>query len=306
MPPRLDFDRAFYIKLGRAGKWEESSIESGLMRIGWSEVALSDITNAKWKRVRSIISHIKKGQGATTTDYNALRMICDSKEPDVWITFYSSRLWWCQLTNETVCQDDISKYRRVVGGWRDEDLDRRPLLLSRVPGQLAQLQGFRGTACRVHDVGLLRRLLNAEPSPDYEEIDRARDVLVDRIAHAIGNLHWKDFEILVDLVFRQAGWRRISQLGETMKYVDLELEEPVTRDRYQVQVKSRAGLAEFNDYATQFSPRGFRKLYFVVHTPSDDLANGSSLENVELVRRRELASMVLDGGLTRWLMDKVY
>ncbi|HVP49132.1 MAG TPA: hypothetical protein VMT32_21210 [Bryobacteraceae bacterium] len=131
-------------------------------------------------------------------------------------------------------------------------------------------------------------------------------MLVDRIAHAIGNLHWKDFEILVDLVFRQAGWRRISQLGETMKYVDLELEEPVTRDRYQVQVKSRAGLAEFNDYATQFSPRGFRKLYFVVHTPSDDLANGSSLENVELVRRRELASMVLDGGLTRWLMDKVY
>jgi hypothetical protein len=49
---------------------------------------------------------------------------------------------------------------------------------------------------------------------------------------------------LVDLVFRQAGWQRLSVLGETMKFTDMDLLEPVTGDQYQVQVKSAATLAD--------------------------------------------------------------
>lgn len=73
--------------------------------------------------------------------------------------------------------------------------------------------------------------------------------------------HWKDFEILVDLIFRNAGWRRVSVVGESLKFVDMELEEPITGEQYQVQVKSDATIADFKEYAEQFTERDFRKLY---------------------------------------------
>ncbi len=45
-----------------------------------------------------------------------------------------------------------------------------------------------------------------------------------------------------------------------MKYVDMELEDPITGDRYQVQVKSQSTLQEFNEYSKKFSEREYRKL----------------------------------------------
>jgi len=33
--PQVTFRKAFYIKLGRSGCWEDDSIANGLMRIGW-------------------------------------------------------------------------------------------------------------------------------------------------------------------------------------------------------------------------------------------------------------------------------
>ncbi|MGA3284612.1 MAG: hypothetical protein ABSD57_09170 [Verrucomicrobiota bacterium] len=106
-------------------------------------------------------------------------------------------------------------------------------------------------------------------------------------------------------IFRGAGWRRVSLLGETMKYVDLELEEPITGDLYQVQVKSRASLAEFKEYAENFSGAGFRKLYFVVHTPTGNWNDQKTLENVELWLPKQVARMVVEFGLTNWLLKKV-
>jgi hypothetical protein len=34
----LDFQKAFYIKLGRGGKWEPDSIKRNRLRIGWKDV----------------------------------------------------------------------------------------------------------------------------------------------------------------------------------------------------------------------------------------------------------------------------
>ncbi len=89
-----------------------------------------------------------------------------------------------------------------------------------VPGVLAQVQGFRGTACKVRQVETLLRLLNAESSPACQAVMSARTALIREVKAALGGLYWKDFETLVDLLFRHAGWRRLSALGETMKFAD--------------------------------------------------------------------------------------
>ena len=46
-------------------------------------------------------------------------------------------------------------------------------------------------------------------------------------------------------------------LGESMKYVDLELVEPITGEAYQVQVKSKSSVAEFKAYAKASQRKAF-------------------------------------------------
>jgi hypothetical protein len=295
---------AYYIKLGRGGKWEDDSIRRGLMRIGWSELPLSDI-NEHWEAVERQIRARSANPSAATNDINALRAIATSTEEDVWITFHASRLWWCRLAAGLIETDSYSKFRRTVGGWSDCDIHGRQLLIASTPGILSQLQGFRGTVCKVRQRDTLLRLLNAEASPARQGVMKARAALVNEVQAALGGLHWKDFETLVDLLFRQAGWRRLSVLGETMKFADLELMEPVTCERYQVQIKSSADASDLKEYRKHFDGQGFRKLFFVVHSPSDNLAQMSSSDEVELVLPTRLAEMVVDAGLVSWLLAKI-
>jgi hypothetical protein len=303
-PQAVKIRNAFYIKLGRGGKWEADSLARGLMRIGWSDVPVSDI-NEHWDAVERRIRAKNVNPGAATKDINALRAIKASTEEDVWITFHASLLWWCRLAPGPVEQDDVSKFRRTAGEWRDCDAHGGLLLTAVVPGVLSQLQGFRGTACKIRHADTLVRLLNAEPSPARQGVLKARAALVKEVQDSLGGLHWKDFETLVDLLFRHAGWRRLSVLGETMKFADLELMEPITEERYQVQIKSSADLSDFEAYRKQFDGRGFRKLFFVVHSPSDKLAKMKSSKNVELVLPARLAEMVVEAGLVSWMLAKI-
>jgi hypothetical protein len=90
-----------------------------------------------------------------------------------------------------------------------------------------------------------------------------------------------------------------------MKFSDLELEEPVTGERYQVQVKSSASVADLQEYADNFASTGFRKLYFVVHSPVGDWSGYPIPENVELILPDRLAQMVIEFGLISWLVNKL-
>jgi hypothetical protein len=101
--------------------------------------------------------------------------------------------------------------------------------------------------------------------------------------------------------------RRLTFIGKAMKYVDMELVEPITKDLYQVQVKSQATLSDFKEYVEQFSSKNFRRLYFVVHSPTEDLINHqlNSKDNVELILPNRLAGMAVESGLIDWLMQKI-
>ena len=213
----------------------------------------------------------------------------------------------CRLAERAeIFEDDISRYRRVQGGWSDKDADKRLLITNRLPGRIAQLQGFRGTACAVSEKEGLRRVLAAEDSQVYQGIVDAKGKLAIEIEAAVQRLHWKDFEILIDLVFRQVGWRRRSVLGKTMKYVDLELVEPMTEEAYQVQIKSRADVCDFEEYVANFSNEGFRNTFTAVYTPTPALAKTQSAsDEVELMLPDRVAELVIDHGLVGWLLDRV-
>jgi hypothetical protein len=305
LAPQIPLHRAWYIKLGKGGAWEIDSITNHIMRIGWSGNPLRDVNSHDWEAIEQQLRAERSHRGTATRDVNALREIVLSPESDVWITFHRSRLWWCRLAPGLVEEDEVSKFRRVCGQWSDRDINGRLLLIADIPGRLSQLQGFQGTVCAVREKESLSRLLNGQSSVPHQAVTRARETLVETVQSAIAVLHWKDFETLVDLLFRQAGWRRLSVLGETMKYADLELEEPITTERYQVQIKSAADTSDFARYRDQFEGRGFRKLFFVVHSPTPKLAQEESGASVELVLPARLAAMVVDAGLVSWILAKI-
>jgi len=302
----IDFDHAYYIKLGERGKWEQSSIEEGKMRIGWTNVDLEDIHRERWDVIERAIRHKVKNPGSATHDLNSLRTIHSSNHRDVWITFYNSKLWWCRLEDGPILEDEISKYRLTDGGWHDRSLQGKVLLANTLPGAVAQLQAFRATSCTVRPLDTLRRLISDEHTPEYAAVIDAREDLVCRTEALIRHLHWKDFEVLVDLVFSGAGWRRRSVVGKTMKFADIEFEDRINGESYQVQVKSRSTLTEFCAYADQFSRGEFRKLFYVVHSPDDALAayEVPPDQGVVLVPPRQLSAMVVDAGLIGWVLEK--
>ena len=298
---------AYYLKLGQSGKWAVDSITHGRARIGWKSIPLAQINAGKWAVIKTAVQAGAKTPGAGTMDFHALEHFCRSTEDDLWITFHESKLWWGRLKNGPVLEDTTSKYRELVDGWHDHSEKRELLLANQIPGRISQIQGFRATICRVRPKEALLRLLSGERSPEYLAVVEAKNLLVSTVEKAIRGLHWKDFELLVDLVFTQSGWRRVTAVGETMKSVDLELEDPITGDQYQVQVKSTATKATVDKYKAEFSAEAFRKFYFVVHTPAPDLVGSDDDESgvFEVILPERLSQMVVDAGLTAWLLERI-
>lgn len=303
------FRHAYYIKLGRGGKWEGDSIANGKLRLGWSKQSLADINSGDPKRWQRIAKQLRDDKGVAqvaTRDLNALRDIVNSTPDDLWVTFHETKLWWTRLASGPVESDEVSKFRRTLHPWKDKAESGRLLIANELPGKIARLQGFRGTACSVREADLLKRVLSGTRSQIATEIASQRALLCERLTHAIRELHWKDFETLTDLVFRDAGWIRVSVLGQHAKAYDLELREPITSNRYVVQVKSQANRGNLDDTVKNFSAADYRRVFFVVHSPSQDLVSAKDLpSHVEVVPPMRLAELAVDAGLSKWIEDKV-
>ncbi len=301
--PEFKFSNAYYIKLGTGGKWEKDSFARGVLRFGWKHQSVADINAGQWDTIAAQLRSDQK-PGVASTDLNRLRDITQSTPDDVWIAFSAAKLWWARLKGP-VRVDSISKYRTTVDGWHDKSVTEQLLVLNELPGKLAMLQGFRGTACRVLERELLHRVLAGTRSALAESISASRKALATDLAKAIRELHWKDFETLVDLVFRHTGWERVSVLGQQAKGYDLELREAITDERYVVQIKSKANRADVDNTVAQFSPDDYRRVFFVVHTPGRDLEASMDLpDHVQIVSPAQLAELALAAGLVQWLESK--
>jgi hypothetical protein len=114
----------------------------------------------------------------------------------------------------------------------------------------------------------------------------------------------QDFELLVDLVFTTSGWRRVGVVGRTQDTLDIDLLLPSTGERAFVQVKSKTTSIELAEYIAKFGDRAdlYSRMFYVYHsgTPSapDD-------RRVTLIGPEHLADLVVDAGLTGWLIEKV-
>lgn len=303
---KISPSEALYIKLGSSGQWERKCIyKTQTLRLGYVEVDHDACLRGEWNKVQNQRESFRSNAGAITRDVNQIRKFYEAGEDVLWVTFYANRLWWCFSKPNVTQLSDKTKTRPVIGKWKCTDIKGRTLRMDQLSGSLISMQAFRGTICSVHEFDYLINKINGTIPKRAKEAQLTLSKLVNRLEKVIQDLYWKDFEILIDLIFRQAGWQRVSPLGETQKTLDLDLLSPITGDRYGVQVKSKASLADFQNYQHQFEDMGgYSRFYFVVHSPSSDLKGTITHGNFELILPHEVARLAIRYGLSEWVIAK--
>lgn len=309
-PQPVQADRAVFIKLGERGCWESQCLDSGTLRFGYAEISHTQCEQRNWDAVgRDALENLRKGDsGAAKRDVTQIRTFYEADARVLWITFHADRLWWCFSDPQVSVLPGNEKLRKVIGAWSDRDMRGGLLLKSKLSGKLLAVQKFRGTICAVRERSYLLHKINGTAEPHVAAAQAASENLQKALIPIIKNLHEKDLEVLVDLVFRQEGWQRVGVSGGTERDIDLDLVSPVTDERIAVQVKSRADAAVWRTCRDTFERMyGFSRFYFVTHSPEDDLPEAvANAANPALVLwdAEKLALMSMRGGLTGWLLDK--
>lgn len=296
-----------FIKLGESGKFEKDCIEvNNSIRLSYRGVPHNLCLNKDWDAVRNYFIQVEQVQPFVASSHtNQIRQFYEEDENTLWITFYANKLWWCFSKPDIKELIDNTKERPVIGKWSDKDINGNLLLAGNISGKLLKTQGYRGTICSVLEKRYALLKINNEQLKEVMDVEEAMHNLKVKLAFLIQHLQWKDFEGLVDLIFRQAGWQRISERGKTQKSIDLELLAPVTGERAIVQIKSQSNLKEFNAYQEVFANMtGYDKFFYVVHSPQKDLQYFKNETENLLFFSDQIAELTISSGLVEWVIKR--
>lgn len=303
---RLNPPEIRYIKLGRGGCWVDASLDRGELHFGFKDVPHEIALQGDRQEIRSFYLSQGRTEGVATSFAREVMDFYFLPTTALWITFARDRLWWCFADPEVFPLERSghqgARMRRTLDGWHDCDRFGRQLRLDTLSTRLTKTAAFRATICKVEARDYLLRRLNGDEDPAVDRLRLAQETLLRSIEELVCGLHWRDFEILTDLVFARLGWQRVSVLGETMADVDIVLEQPVTREKGVVQVKSKAGRPELNAFVAAATAMGCARAWFVVHTPSSELDSPSS--TIEVWSVLQIARVVQQAGLVEWLIDR--
>lgn len=305
-----DAKTARFIKLGRKGEWESDCIKSlpGTIRLGFNNPHHEACLAGDWETVTQYyLQKKKKSSGKATEITNQIKDFYTLDQSTIWITFFQKKMFWCFASSEVTKLKNGNRIRETINGWSDKSIGGNVLTIDQLSGLLTKTQGFRGTICSVKAIEYLKCRLRDEVLPSVTKaIEQLRD-LEKSLVPLICSMNWKDFELLCDLIFANAGWQRQSRLGGTEKSIDLDLMSPVTKRRLFVQVKSESTRETFLDYLKDFVAMDqYDEMYFVVHSPKGDVSTWSKDcdKKVEVFDAEDIARLTVSAGLTDWLIKK--
>jgi hypothetical protein len=308
-------ERVLYIKLGKGGIFESDCIErNNTIKLGYDAFDHELCLSKRWDELREKMSPKILDSGALTRHIEQIKKFYEEPSSTMWITFHNNHLWYCFAEETVVFNNDKTKERKTISGWKDTDIDGIPLEILGLNGSLTQVQRFQGTICNILEQNYLLRRINCEQSEEQKIIESNLKEIKLNLAKIIRKLNPKDFEIFVDLVFRNSGWSRVGQMGKTIKNIDIQLTSPVINEKAVVQVKSkcnRAKIVEVIDTFHQFG-QSYNRYFIVFHSPSKDLkayldANSTEEmlleDNIQIYDADRLADLAVNSGLINWLVS---
>jgi hypothetical protein len=301
-PDRIEPAAVRYIKLGAGGAWLAECLERDALMFT-DRVPHAVAVAGDWDRARQI--YAEAGETQITDRIREISAFYQAGPNELWITFGQGRLWWALAAPGVIEGEGGVRIRRTLAPWSDRDRSGRILRTDGLSSSLTQTASYQRTICTVAAREYLLRRLNADLDPLALQADTLMAELTRTVRQIIAELHWRDFEVLVDLIVTRGGWRRIAAVGGSGQAdSDLILEQPVTGERAFVQIKSKATAATFRECLGKFEryPE-MDRFIFACHTAS---AGVSAPEGgrVQLWLGDQLAAKAVAAGLVDWLLAR--
>jgi hypothetical protein len=299
----INAPQAYFIKLGESGRWESECLANGYMRVGFKDVPHDLCAEKKWAEINKIYFNKGEPKGNATRYATELERFYASPADIMWITFSDGKLWWGFAEGEVYSEADTKK-RKIKNGWQSADANGKELLIGEISSRLTQVRGYQGTICKVKQLEYLLRKINGQTLHEVQVATTAKAELLKALGPVIRQLDWKDFEDLVDMTFTAGGWRRIGGVGGSEKDIDLELQQPVTGETVMVQVKSRCSPQIVREISKANSGKKQYERIFVVTHSFDGKIPDDVEPRLHVLDVDRLANLVLDAGLTGWVIEK--
>ena len=291
--------------------WEAASLDRGELHFGYGKATHDMALAGNAKDIKEHLIELGRKPQAAARDAQEVLDFYQLGADCLWIAFARDHLWWTFAEPEVTwlgppTVDQGERMRKSVGGWRNTDINGKPLRTDSLSTKLTKVQTYQRTICGVEAEDYLLRRINGVEEPLIAKSNQARDALLDVLAEAIKSLHWADFETLTDVVFARSGWHRASAIGGTQKLVDVVLEQPTTGELAAVQVKSATSQKELDKFIGDADATArFDRLFFVCHSPKGLLQSPVDRSDGHLWVQRDFAKIVLRLGLSDWVMEKI-
>jgi hypothetical protein len=217
--PTVTFDRLFAFLGG--GNWADISLDRGELYFGYGKVPHELGLAGDWEGIRAFCMAERPDarRAAEVTrqvkDFYSLGADC------LWITFARGHLWWAFASPEVewlgppADEDRGERIRKSIGGWKNVDINGKPLTIDSLSTKLTRVGNDRRTICAMNVSDYLLRRINGLEEPIIAAANQAREALIEATNTAIRALHWADFETLVDIIFARSGWHCSSAIGGT-------------------------------------------------------------------------------------------
>jgi hypothetical protein len=292
-----------YIKNGRGGKWWPKAKAHNQLHAKWDEVPTGLLHQPNVEKIKASLPK------STTQDVNALLTLIGHPSQHVWVTFEEGYLWWCLVSDGVTdfgpSTDERGRFCiscQPQYGWSNKSLAGKDLKITDLPGPVSSTAGFRATVCEPRTSMQILRLIRDEKNPIVVRAKESRQLYESAVEQMIKQLHWKDFELFVSLIFDQTGWTRLSTVGGTQEGIDLDVRNWVSEERAAVQIKSRASQTELDAFVGVFGDQSqYDRLVFAVHEPKGKL----QADNVHIWQSARLAELAVQVGLGAWLDNKL-
>lgn len=299
-----------YIKLGPGGAWLSRCLADGVIELGYDNVPHEMAIAGEWEAVvHRLVQTEGRTVGKAKSFVREVRDFYTLSADDLWVTIGQGRLWWARAEPPVtpLCEPGRgARMRQVIGAWSDKSLGGERLELSRLSTRLTKVAAYQQTVCRVPDEPYLLRRIEGAEEPLVDRARHAHAAMAAAALEMVQALDWRDFELLVDLIFAGSGWRRTSAVGGSAQAdTDLILEQAVTGERAFVQVKSSASGATLSDYSRRFADDpSFDRLFFLCHSPKGKLDAGAD-PRLRVWLGPQIADQAVKAGLFDWLIEKV-
>jgi hypothetical protein len=306
---KIEAERCLFIRLGKSRDQTEQCIVAGELRLDYPQVSHEFCVDGRWTQVESQLAGENPDRESAVRHTKQIRAFYEASAVTLWITFHADCMWWAFAAPGASARANGIKVRSTIDGWHQCDVNNQPLAADRLSGGLLAVQAYRGTICAVEPCYVLHKINCADP-PRAAAADRALAGLIDSLQPVVERLHPRDLEVLVDLIFRNAGWQRVGVLAETETDIDLALESAVTGERIAVEVKAQATIEDYREYANRYlSMIGFDRFYFVTHSLIDaevakESVGAGNAAGVSFWGSRSIAQRAAHSGLAQWLLDK--